>query len=193
MNCENCGRPSVRIADLARERDEAWTELRRLHVHLNERVSVLEGDADLQHKRAVKAERLLEHWMEECRNQCNITDALCDRLKVTETQLAAATKAREEAERNSQCGTCCGTPHASGKPCICGGRNTAQAEAEGLRMALYEETKAREEAEAREAKLRTALGNLVEAVERMDSEDANCGCRLCLRHGPPIADAKVMP
>jgi len=33
------------------------------------------------------------------------------------------------------CSTCCGTPHASGLPCICGGTNSREEEVKGLRLA----------------------------------------------------------
>ena len=32
------------------------------------------------------------------------------------------------------CSTCCGTPHASGLPCICGGTNSREEEVKGLRL-----------------------------------------------------------
>lgn len=49
---------------------------------------------------------------------------------------------KKEAERLTaenaslrQCSTCCGTPHASGLPCICGGTNSREEEVKGLRLA----------------------------------------------------------
>lgn len=49
-----------------------------------------------------------------------------------------ALKRIEELERElaslRQCSTCCGTPHASGLPCICGGTNRAEDEVKNLRL-----------------------------------------------------------
>jgi len=41
----------------------------------------------------------------------------------------------QELANRHQCSTCCGTPHASGLPCICGGTNSSEEELRGLRLA----------------------------------------------------------
>lgn len=46
----------------------------------------------------------------------------------------ARDKALAELASLRQCSTCCGTPHASGLPCICGGTNKAEDEVKNLRL-----------------------------------------------------------
>ncbi len=59
---------------------------------------------------------------------------LCDLVAALRLQLA-------EAQRPIPCGVCGGRPLASGRPCICGGHGTEQAEMHGLRVALFDAEK----------------------------------------------------
>jgi hypothetical protein len=54
-------------------------------------------------------------------------------------EVAAASRRGAEAERLADvCGVCCALPLASGRPCICGGVGTADAERQGLRRYIFE-------------------------------------------------------
>lgn len=56
------------------------------------------------------------------------TTALLQRLNDGAARLQA------EVASLRQCSTCCGTPHASGLPCICGGTNSREDEVKNLRL-----------------------------------------------------------
>lgn len=58
------------------------------------------------------------------------------------------------------CGVCLGEPLPSGKPCICGGIGTEQAEMHGLRSALFHADDEIDRLRAKHARLREALKNI---------------------------------
>ena len=69
-----------------------------------------------------------------------------ERAEKAEAELATSEHERVAAEQrvcelehdlavSRMCSTCCGTPHASGLPCICGGTNSREEEVKGLRLA----------------------------------------------------------
>lgn len=65
--------------------------------------------------------------------------ALIRSIHDLEADVAVMKAALKEARRPAMCGVCCGTGKpTSGKPCICGGAGTEQAEMHGLRVALFE-------------------------------------------------------
>jgi hypothetical protein len=70
----------------------------------------------------LERERERAEWL--ITNKQNAVDAYVDRVLLLEGILA----------RERQCSTCCGTPHASGLPCICGGTNRAEDEVKNLRL-----------------------------------------------------------
>jgi hypothetical protein len=70
------------------------------------------------------AEHLSSGDNEELLEVVNAVPALLDRL--------------ERAEAGLACTTCGGSPPASGRPCVCGGANTAYAEIDGLRRECME-------------------------------------------------------
>ena len=70
-------------------------------------------------------EREREHTEFLITNKQNAVNAYVDRVQRLEGIIA----------RERMCSTCCGTPHASGLPCICGGTNSREEEVKGLRLA----------------------------------------------------------
>lgn len=73
----------------------------------------------------------------------NERDEALAHAKVADTRAVALMKSTDEmhAELSNrrQCSTCCGQPHASGLPCICGGTNNADEELKGLRLAAMKQ------------------------------------------------------
>lgn len=94
---------------------------------------------------------------------------------------------RAELEALRQCSTCCGTPHASGLPCICGGTNRAEDEVKNLRL---------ESMVLRDAVVR--MGEDLRAKEEKHASAKRCTCDdfgdgACPEHGEAMAaqDAQI--
>lgn len=72
------------------------------------------------------------------------------------------------------CSVCGGAPLASGRPCVCGGKGTMQAEFEGLRLACFEQEK---ELIVQDAKLDAMRAE----VEKLREGIRDCG-GTCVNH-----------
>jgi hypothetical protein len=70
------------------------------------------------------------------------------------------------------CSTCGGSPHPSGKVCVCGGKNTQMDESDGLRHMVYDEMKRVEVAEQRLAAARAeAVRGFAEWLDGKDGSE----------------------